>query len=185
MVKTLVSLAVSMTAGAMLLSLIEPQPADLAANRNLYGWAVCQLAAQRAVGTGGANPPVGWSAVEVLALTEAAFDRTSTLAATAPPDNLHFLVSPEGGVQALMPWRRQQAVGQAGRVIRIGVRGAARAATLPVVQCRALRALLLELVERAGPLPVRVVGAHEGLVGAERPVNQTLRTLLAQQGFAN
>jgi hypothetical protein len=185
MVKTLATLAVSMTGGALLLAWMEPQPSEVAGNRDLYGWGVHQLAARRAVGAAVDVKPAGWSAVEVLALPEAGPGRHVALAATVPPDNLHFLVSPQGDVQPLAPWRRQQAAGETGRVIRIGVIGAAHAAALPVVQCDALRALLLELSDLAGRMPVRVAGPQQDLLAAGPASSQSLHALLVERGFVD
>ena len=162
MVKTLVGLAVSMTGGAVLLAWMEPQADDLAANRDLYGWGAFQVAAHRAVASTGGIQPQGWSAVEVLPVADAGLGRRGTLTATTPPDDFHFLVTEEGDLQPLTPWRYQQAVRDGRRVIRIGVLGAPAGGKIPSAQREALRALLLELTGLAGPL--RALLAKQGFV---------------------
>ena len=185
MVKTLATLAVSMTGGAVLLAWMEPQPGDLMAGRDLYGWDAFQAAAHQAVGATGGVQPIEWSAVEVLAVPHAGLGRRGTLAATTPPDDFHFLVTRQGDLQPLMPWQRQQAAGDGRRVIRVGVVGAPGSGGIPVAQRDALRALLLELAGLAGPLPVRVGRTGESLVGGAPAAHKCLRALLAEQGFVD
>ena len=86
MVKTLATLAVSMTAGGVLLAWMEPRPAEVVAARDGYGLGPFQVAARQAIGAAHEIEPGRWSAVEVVALAEVSPGSRRTLVATAPPD---------------------------------------------------------------------------------------------------
>ncbi|HUU82856.1 MAG TPA: hypothetical protein VM243_05060 [Phycisphaerae bacterium] len=178
MTKTLATLAVSMTAGALLLAWLEPKPSNVLAAPFAYDRDTFKLAARHAVGAASDVQPNGWTAVEVLAVADAGLGRRGTLTATQPPDDFHFLVTAQGDLQPLAPWRRQRATADGQRVIRIGLVGDPRTTRIPDAQRNALRALLLELTELAGPLPVRVGNGR-----AAPPTHADLRTVLSEQGF--
>ena len=189
MFKALGALAVCMTGGALLLAWLEPAPEDYAAGGVALGdradARLLRSLARRAVRTTSSPPGKPWDGVELVAVTEGASSSAAALAATAPPGDLHFLIARSGRFRSLPSWRRQQAVSQQGRVIRIGLMGAPSSARVSTAQWTALRALLAELADQAGPipgdLPIRLAGAEKKLDSS--PFVRHLRHLLTREGL--
>jgi len=189
MFKALGALAVCMTGGALLLAWLEPAPEDYAAGGVALGdradARLLRSLARRAVRTTSLALGKPWDGVELVAIREGASGSAAALAATAPSNDLHFLIARSGRFRSLPSWRRQQAVSQQGRVIRIGLMGAPSSARVSTAQWTALRALLAELADQAGPipgdLPIRLAGAEKRLDSS--PFVRHLRHLLTREGL--
>jgi hypothetical protein len=188
MFKALASLAICMIGGALLLAWLEPTPQDYATGQVALTQRpdarLLRSLARRVVRSTEATPGKAWSGVEVVALAEGSSGRAATLTATAPLENLHFLVARNGQFRSLPSWQRQQPTAQRAEVIRIGLAGTSPATRIPAAQWTALRALLLELAEQTGStpgsLPIHLAADGEGTDAEGSPFVQHLRDLLTR-----
>jgi len=169
-------LAVSMTAGAVLLSWLEqgapvtiapPTSATLAANAQ-HAVADCETHMRP------------WSGIVLVGVVGGG-DRSS-LIATRPQDDVHFLLQTTGDVVVQSPWRDQQAL-DPGRCIRVGLVAASPSGVGSRTQLRALQALIETLNANVpaydGP-SLRIVGdAGRGDHALMEAVVRQLRDLLA------
>jgi hypothetical protein len=188
MFKALAFLALAMTCGAGLMAWLEPRSENFADGPALAGNPLLSRhLARQVVQSSGGRPWRPWRGVEVVALTGTGPTRSGTLTATLPPQNLHFVISENGELQALPAWRHQRTAGVSERLIRVGVLGGPSIRRVSTAQWLALRALLAELGERAtsvsGSLPVRLEPVAVAGSGDALPWRQHLRTLLLKDGF--
>jgi len=180
MFRVLVCLAVSMTAGSVLLAWLEPAPrvpAHVATTEE------CQESARLAVASCPA-PSIrhDWDAV-LLSPIESGTDRL-TLAAVRYQSPVHFVVGRSGEIAADPSWRDQVSTSGV-REIRIGLRGSANAEVVSSAQRAAVLALLDALnrvvprSESGGGLPVHlsqemegaaVARAFRGVIDSRHPV---------------
>ena len=186
MFKTLASLALAMTGGAGLLAWLEPRADNYPDDPALAGNPLLSRhLARQVVRSSGFTAERSWRGVEIVTLVGTSPAAGGTLTATLPPDNLHFVVGEDGGLQALPAWLQARSVLASGRMIRVGVVGRQSERRVPTCQWLALRALLAELSEQtqAVSLPVRLEPVAQASSGEVLPLRQHLRTLLLKDGF--
>ncbi len=141
MFRVLASLVVAMTVTAGLLILIEPSQSTAEA-------LLPQLAAEQAQRAVSRDVRVGlgrWHQIDVAPCPPPTGPRSMALAAIASTDQFHFVITATGLVQTTGSWLGQQAIGQPGDVVRIGVACDRGGDDLSLGQRVALQALLREL----------------------------------------
>jgi len=134
----LACLAVSMTAGTLLLSWMEPTPNQATTHRTLEQYL---KQARAAISSSRELSPI-WKGITIVSLSEPV--QSAALTAVAPQHNVHFIVDSAGNVVAYHSWRRQAPVDLAHR-IHIGLRTSSATGPPPQAQLISLKTLLEEI----------------------------------------
>jgi hypothetical protein len=169
------ALAVSMTAGAVVLSWLE-QGAPVAAGPPSTSALLAtahQAVADRAVS------PRTWSGIVLVGVVGGG--ERSALMAMRPQDDVHFLLPTTGDVVVQSPWRNQRALDADG-CIRVGLIAASPSGAASRTQLRALRALIDTLNSsvwpEGGPSLHILVDAGRGDQALMEAVVRQLRDIL-------
>ncbi len=135
-------LVLAMTAGAALLSWIEPQSPSAGA---LPDPGILRDQASRAVGWAGDVDPGNWETIEIVSMAGA--DGPARLAATGG-GRFHFIVSTSGGVQRGVAWDRQSRWAESPGAVLVGIEIDGENESLPLAEWLGLRALLTALADQ-------------------------------------
>jgi hypothetical protein len=162
MFKVMALLVAAMTVTTALLIWIEPSRTSA----QVLVPALAAEQAQRVVATDRLIPTGRWFEINVGICADRRARRSNVLAAIAPNEQFHFVVMPNGHVQATAAWHHQESIGELYDVVQIGVGCHQADGFLSASQRTALEALLLELSHRcAPPNGWRTVSFHNAIDG--------------------
>ncbi len=147
MFKTLLALAVAMTATTALLGWVDPSVTLLEPVATVEG--VLPTARELVGRRVGANPG-RWQRIEV-ALSARPAPSSRMLTANLDRNDHHFSVDERGRLSSTHRWREQTRIGDRSDTIRIRVSSMNEGAELSEAQLNALRALVLALDEAVSP----------------------------------